>query len=183
MMQPRLSVCSLYSVSSIVPPKAPSDWLHTEPGNSQSAVRAHQEELALSASKRLSILPLILFRIQPFYALCIEWPSAKVIIKSLPQSLQQNAWQDVFVDDDRRKTFCNLLLIVDLILVMPLFTASVERGFGAILHIKTDWRSNLSVNTLTQLLFISLEGPDREHFNSMSVVDRWLTAADRRGLE
>ena len=34
------SGCSLYSVSSIVQPTAPSDWLHTEPGNSQSAVRA-----------------------------------------------------------------------------------------------------------------------------------------------
>ncbi|XP_027132692.1 zinc finger protein 862-like [Larimichthys crocea] len=107
-------------------------------------------------------------------AKCIEWPSAKVIIKSLPQSLQQNAWQDFFVADDRRKTFCNLLLIVELILVMPLSTASVERGFSAMKRIKTDWRSNLSVNTLTQLLFISLEGLDLEDFNSMSVVDRWL---------
>ncbi|TKS72003.1 Zinc finger protein 862 [Collichthys lucidus] len=75
----------------------------------------------------------------------IEWPSAKVIIKSLPQSLQQNAWQDFFVDDERRKTFCNLLLIVELILVMPLSTASVERGFSAMKRIKTDWRSNLSL--------------------------------------
>ena len=113
----------------------------------------------------------------------IEWPSAKVIIKSMPQSLQQNAWQDFFVDDDQRKKFSYLLLIVDLILIMPLSTAAVERGFSAMKQIKTDWRSNLSVNTLTKLLFIILEGPDMELFNSMPVVDRWLIGRDRRSLK
>ena len=38
------------------------------------------------------------------------------------------------------------------------------------MSIKTDWRSDLSVNTLIKLLFISLEGPDMELFKSMSVV-------------
>lgn len=53
----------------------------------------------------------------------------------------------------------------------------------AMKHIKTDWRSHLSVNTLTRLPFISLEGPDMEQFMSMSAVDRWLAEADRRSLE
>ena len=89
----------------------------------------------------------------------------------------------LFVDDDQRKKFSYLLLIVDLILIMPLSTAAVERGFSAMKQIKTDWRSNLSVNTLTKLLFIILEGPDMELFNSMSVVDRWLIGRDRRSLK
>eukprot|EP00064_Thunnus_orientalis_P011109 superscaffoldBa00001571_g11139 len=49
---------------------------------------------------------------------------------------------------------------------------SVKRGFSAMKCIKSDWRSKLSVNTLTRQLFISLEGPDMEQFNSMSAVDR-----------
>ena len=56
-----------------------------------------------------------------------EWPGAKVLIKSLPQGLQKNAWQD-------------------LILVQPLSTATVERGFSAMKWTKTDLRSNLSVH-------------------------------------
>jgi len=50
LMQPHLSVFSLYSVSSIVPPTAPFDWLHTEPGNSQSAVRAVRAHCSHTAS-------------------------------------------------------------------------------------------------------------------------------------
>ncbi|XP_049927681.1 uncharacterized protein LOC126407055 [Epinephelus moara] len=113
----------------------------------------------------------------------VEWPSAKVLIKSLPQGLQRNAWQDFFLDDVRRSSFPNLLLIVELILVLPLSTASVERGFSAMKRTKTDWRSNLSVHTLTRLLFISREGPDMEHFNAMPVVRRWLKEAERRRVQ
>ncbi|KAJ8365057.1 hypothetical protein SKAU_G00138880 [Synaphobranchus kaupii] len=113
----------------------------------------------------------------------VEWSSAKVPIKSLPQGLQRNAWQDFFLDDERRSSFPNLLLIVELILVLPLSTASVERGFSAMKRTKTYWRSNLSVHTVTRLLFISLEGPDMEHFNAMPVVKRWLKKADRRSLQ
>ncbi|KAJ8004304.1 hypothetical protein DPEC_G00157740 [Dallia pectoralis] len=112
----------------------------------------------------------------------VEWPGAKVLIKSLPQGLQRNAWQDVFLDDERRSSFPNLLLIVELILVLPLSTATVERGFSAMKRTKTDWRSNLSVQMLTSLLFITLEGPDLEHFNAMLIVNRWFKEADRRSL-
>ncbi|KAJ8349403.1 hypothetical protein SKAU_G00245330 [Synaphobranchus kaupii] len=113
----------------------------------------------------------------------VEWPSAKVLIKSPPQGLQRNAWQDFFLDDEWRSSFPNLLLIVELILVLPLSTALVERGFSAMKRTKTYWRSNLSVHTLTRLLFISLEGPDMEHFNAMPVMKRWLKEADRRSLQ
>ncbi|KAL7400270.1 hypothetical protein ABVT39_009521 [Epinephelus coioides] len=86
-------------------------------------------------------------------AQCVEWPSAKVLIKSIPQGLQRNAWQDFFLDDVWRSSFPNLLLIVELILVLPLSTASIERGFSAMKQTKTDWRSNLSVhNTDTAAL-------------------------------
>jgi len=30
----------------------------------------------------------------------VEWPAAKVLIKSLTQSLQRNAWQDFFLDNE-----------------------------------------------------------------------------------
>ncbi|XDV11768.1 hypothetical protein PO909_000612 [Leuciscus waleckii] len=61
----------------------------------------------------------------------VEWPAAKVLIKSLSQSLQRNAWQDFFLDNEQRSSFPNLLLIVELILVLPLSTATVERDFSA----------------------------------------------------
>lgn len=113
----------------------------------------------------------------------VEWPAAKVLIKSLSQSLQRNAWQDFFLDNERRSSFPNLLLIVELILVLPLSTATVERGFSAMKRTKTDWRNSLSVEMLKSLLFISLEGPNLEHFDPMPIVKRWLMEADRRSLQ
>jgi len=60
--------------------------------------------------------------------------------------------------------------------------ATVERGFSAMKSTKTDWRNSLSIEMLKSLLFISLEGPNLEHFIPMPIVKRWLMEAKRRSF-
>ncbi|CAL8295850.1 unnamed protein product [Merluccius merluccius] len=42
-----------------------------------------------------------------------EWPAAKVLIKSLPPSQQARAWEDFLLDPERKKTFSNLLMVIE----------------------------------------------------------------------
>ncbi|KAJ8404054.1 hypothetical protein AAFF_G00344040 [Aldrovandia affinis] len=108
-----------------------------------------------------------------------EWPSAKVVIKALPQVQQGKVWADFLTDPERLQSFPNLLMVVELILMLSLSTAACERGFSAMKRIKTDWRSNLSVDMLWKLLCISIEGPAVANFDAERVVQRWLSAGQR----
>lgn len=111
-----------------------------------------------------------------------EWPSAKVLIKSLLPGLQKDAWRDFFLDDHRQNEYKNLLLIAELLLVLPLSTAACERGFSSMKRIKNDWRSSLSVDSLHKLLFISIEGPELDSFDGKKIVERWHSQRARRVL-
>ncbi|KAL7390330.1 hypothetical protein ABVT39_019076 [Epinephelus coioides] len=82
-------------------------------------------------------------------------------------------------DPERLQSFPNLLMVVEIILVLPLSTAACERGFSAMKRVKTDWRSNLSVDMLWKLLYINIERPAVADFNAKRVLQRWLSAGQR----
>ncbi|KAJ8321702.1 hypothetical protein KUTeg_000173, partial [Tegillarca granosa] len=55
-----------------------------------------------------------------------------------------------------------------------------ERGFSAQKRIKSDIRSSLSISRLSDLIFISTEGPEIESFQPESAVSRWMASGKRR---
>lgn len=54
--------------------------------------------------------------------------------------------------------FPNILMLVEIILILPLATATVERGFSAMKRVKNDWRSCLDKDILNMLLRITVNG-------------------------
>lgn len=63
---------------------------------------------------------------------------------------------------------------------LPVSTADCERAFSTMNRIKTDLRNRLKTSTLEKLMFIALEGPERNHFDFAAAADRWAGLRNRR---
>ncbi|XP_070538059.1 zinc finger protein 862-like [Ptychodera flava] len=70
--------------------------------------------------------------------------------------------------------------LASIALTLPLSTADCERGFSAIGRIKTKLRNRLSEKILQCLTFISVEGPDLNHFDFSAAADIWASKKTRR---
>ena len=70
-------------------------------------------------------------------------------------------------------------LVVEIILVLPMSTASCERGFSALKGIKYDWRSCLSNAALESLLRIAIDGPKLSDFDATDALGKWWNSSER----
>ena len=68
----------------------------------------------------------------------LEWPQLNVFVSRLPCVQLSTLWQDIFNDDKQKQRFSNFLHLVELMIVLPMATASLECGFSAIKRIKSD---------------------------------------------
>ena len=79
-------------------------------------------------------------------------------------------------------------MLVEIILILPLATATVERGFSAMKRVKNDWRSCLETDILNVLLRITIEGCSfdylisRELFNIGGLQDKEHVDQTFRGI-
>ena len=96
-----------------------------------------------------------------------------------PTSRVESIWKVLTSEIDR---FENIGHIIEMIMVPPLSTAVVERGFSAMSRIKSDWRANLHTATLRKLLLIAMEGVAASEFKADGAVRRWWRSADRGGM-
>ena len=117
--------------------------------------------------------------------LCVdEWPELKLKVVrmiSLEPSLEYlTLWKRILSEGPMQSSLKNILALVKIILVIPVQTATIERGFSLMQRVKNDWRSRLNPDTLSQLLMIRLNGPVIEQFNPEAAVMRWWTAGPRR---
>ena len=62
------------------------------------------------------------------------------------------------------------MLLVELLFVLPVSNAHVERLFSLMNRIKTDGRASLSKDRLSSLIRICMEGPLPEDFDPMSPI-------------
>ena len=108
-----------------------------------------------------------------------EWPAVKVWVKRQSPATQADPWASLFRDPERRQQFTNLLHVIEIILVLPMSTATVEHGFSTMKRVKTDWRSKLSVDMLNTLMSISIDGPDVSAYEAARALDRWWTSGDK----
>ena len=67
------------------------------------------------------------------------------------------------------KTF--LLKLISIIMVLPMSTAVVERGFSTMKRIKTDWRSRLETPQLSKLMYLSIEGPHVKDYDATLAIN------------
>ena len=108
-----------------------------------------------------------------------EWQDAKLFIADLPPARRQMAWRDILAEPELAAKFPNLTHIVEVLLVLPLSTAACERGFSCMKQVKTDWRASLSVDMLTKLMFIVLNGPAPSEYEAAGAVKAWWRAGER----
>ena len=82
-------------------------------------------------------------------------------ISLLPADVEEN-----LEEYKENPALTNILGLLRITLVIPVQTATLERGFSLMKRIKTDWRNRLSPQTLSQLMMIKLDGPGLDQFNS-----------------
>ena len=78
-------------------------------------------------------------------------------------------------------------MLVEIILILPLATPTVERGFSAMKRVKNDWRSCLETDILNMLLRITINGCSlylipRELFNIGGLQDKEHVDQTFRGI-
>ena len=56
-----------------------------------------------------------------------------------------------------REQFPNVLAVIDLLLTLPASSTEAERGFSAMKVVKTDWRSKLKDDSLSDLMMVKLQ--------------------------
>jgi len=91
---------------------------------------------------------------------------------SIESEEYHKVWYKLLVspDADRWK---NVLLLCELCFSLPFSNGSVEQMFSALKLIKTDRRTRLQHDTLSDLLEIQVEGPPLGSFSPKSAVETW----------
>ena len=113
-----------------------------------------------------------------FEAVQEEWSGLKVCICNNFLDLNLKAlWKRVFNSYSNR--FCNILMLVEILLILPLSTACYERGFSLMGKIKSDWRSCLSVDILDCLIRVTAEGPPVSDFDPLPALKIWWNSGPR----
>ena len=82
-------------------------------------------------------------------------------------------WQRIFTAF--KDQFPNILMLVDIILIVPLATATVKRGFSAMKRVKNDSRSCLETGILNMLLRITIKGCLFHVFDPQRAFQHWWT--------
>ena len=109
-----------------------------------------------------------------------KWPALKVMAKRLPLCNQgPSLWEQLLQDPHRAEPFKNVLCLFEIIHVLPMSTASVKRGFSCMKRVKTDWRATLNSETLSMLMYLSIEGPSADEYKSLVAVQRWWDEGER----
>lgn len=100
-----------------------------------------------------------------------QWTILKVLMYQEPRSLQKMSWFSV--NGSHQHSCPDLLALVDLVLSLPTSTAECERGFNSMKQVKTDWRSNLRSDTLSDLLMVQLSSPEIREYDPTKAVMLW----------
>lgn len=110
-----------------------------------------------------------------------EWRQVKVLVaNTFRDKSYLDLWQILLTKDPYKDDFSNLLHVVRIMLTLPISSAECERSFSAQKRIKSDVRSSLSVQRLSDLILISSEGPELADFDPEKSVNKWLENSRRR---
>ena len=92
----------------------------------------------------------------------------------VPMNAVKNEFRDY--KDSRGKTEMGQVLrhLVNRVNLLPISTASCERGFSKMNAVCTATRTRLSVPHMSCLMFISLTGPPLDRFEPLPLVKKWL---------
>ena len=91
---------------------------------------------------------------------------------SIETEQYHKVWYKLYVSPDVTK-WSNVLVLCELCFSLPFSNGSVERMFSALKLVKTDRRTRLHQDKLSDLLEIQLEGPSLGSFSPKQAVEAW----------
>ena len=91
---------------------------------------------------------------------------------NLQKESYSKVWYKIHTSPGARK-WPNVLLLCELVFALPFSNGVVERIFSNVKIIKTEKRTNLSAETLRDLLEIKVEGPPFNEFVTRPAVELW----------
>ncbi|KAJ7997993.1 hypothetical protein DPEC_G00218120 [Dallia pectoralis] len=101
-----------------------------------------------------------------------QWTFLKSSLYQQHPNMDQLTWPEI---NQRLGGQCpDFLQLVHVLLCIPASTADCERGFNLMNQVKSDWRSGLRSDTLSDL-----SSPDIEHFDPDSAIHLWHQASVR----
>jgi len=83
-----------------------------------------------------------------------------------------DAWAKLFTSS-KKKALSNILHLVEILLVVPISNAHVERMFSTMNRVHTDWRNCLGEKKVENLLRICEEGTTSDKFDPQPALHRW----------
>jgi hypothetical protein len=116
-----------------------------------------------------------------------EWPMFKRAFFQEKKAMSSNSATDVLMQEMKSKmestysaTFPEIFKLMNIVLVVPVGTASVEHSFSQMKMIKTRLRNRLADVNLARLMRIAIEGPELAdvNFNEIISVFNRLWAID-----
>lgn len=102
-----------------------------------------------------------------------QWTVLKSLMYQEPQFLSHPHLSWATVNRTHQHSCPDLLAVIDLVLSLPASTADCERGFSTMNMVKSDWRSSLLSDTLSDLLIIHLCSPEIKDFDPSTAVMLW----------
>ena len=114
-----------------------------------------------------------------FAAVAGEWSALKACVtaNNFRHSDPLILWQRMFTAF--KDQFPNILMLVEIIIILPLATATVERGFSAMKRVKNDWRSCLDTDILNMLLRITVNGCSFDVYDPQRAIQHWWISGQR----
>lgn len=114
-----------------------------------------------------------------FAAVAGEWSALKACVtaNNFRQLDPLILWQRMFTAF--KDQFPNILMLEEIILILPLATATVERGFSAMKRVKNDWRSCLDKDILNMLLRITVNGCSFVVYDPQRAIQHWWISGQR----
>jgi len=86
-----------------------------------------------------------------------EWLQLKLYVHSHMQHLKaHDCWSSL----SQGKTFGNVMKVINLLCIVPVSNAVLERCFSTMGKVKTDWRNRLGEKEVEHLVHLKKEGPE-----------------------
>ena len=109
-----------------------------------------------------------------------EWKTLKHYLTKKPQEDMASQLHELVTNETLISMFPNLNTLATICLTLPIGTASVERSFSQMKMIKTRLRNRLGEKSLSHLMKIAIEAPDKLSDSDLeNVVDIWYRKGRR----
>ena len=103
-----------------------------------------------------------------------EWKTFRQFMAKQPKENMKLQLTELATNEMLKSMFPNLNTLATISLSIPVATASVERSFSQMKLIKTRLRSRLSDTSLSHLMKIAIESPDKLLDSDLEeIVDTW----------